>query len=120
MVVLFGEGRLGIGCGDMVWVSLGLTLAFILNWLFYKPMFGCRHDRQDAHPWQQYWGESYGPELKRWLLEPVFGKLETEGKIGNLIIDVGSGASPVTRLVKTPIKLGCFQISYDPTSRRRG
>ena len=75
MVVLFGEGRLEIGCGDMVWLSLGLTLAFILNWLFYKPMFGCRHDRQDANPWQQYWGESYGPELKRWLLEPVFGKL---------------------------------------------
>jgi SAM-dependent methyltransferase len=115
MVVLFGEGRLEIGCGDMVWLSLGLTLAFILNWLFYKPMFGCRHDRQDANPWQQYWGESYGPELKRWLLEPVFGKLETEGKIGNLIIDVGSGASPVTRLVKTKPgrKRICVDIAAD-------
>ena len=90
MVVFFGEDRLGIGCSDMVWASLGLILALILNWLFYKPMFGCRHDRQDpnlwqhANPWQQYWGESYGPELKRWLLNPVFGKLETEEKIGNL------------------------------------
>jgi hypothetical protein len=63
-------------------------------------MFCDRHDRQDASPWQQYWGESYGPELKQGLLTPVFRKLETEEKIGNLIIDVGSGASPVTRLVK--------------------
>ena len=64
-------------------------------------MFGKRHDQQDANPWQQYWGESYGPELKQRLLKPVFDKLETEEKIGNLIIDVGSGASPVTQLLKT-------------------
>ena len=70
-------------------------------------MSGCRHDRQDpnlwqhANPWQEYWGESYGPELKQHLLEPVFARLETEQKIGNLIVDVGSGALPVTQLVKT-------------------
>lgn len=52
------------------------------------------------NPWQQYWGESYGPDLKRWLLKPVFDKLEQEGKIGDLIVDVGSGAQPVTRLLK--------------------
>src|SRR5262249_19353122 len=85
----------------MVWALLGLILLLVLKLLFYKPMFGDRHARQDANPWQQYWGESYGPELKQQLLKPLFGKLETEEKIGNLIIDVGSGASPVTRLVKT-------------------
>ncbi len=62
--------------------------------------------QNDANPWQQYWGESYGPELKQWLLKPVFGKLETEEKIGNLIIDVGSGASPVTQLLKTNDNVG--------------
>jgi len=115
MVVFFGEGRLGIGCSDMVWASLGVILALILNWLFYKPMFGCRHDRQDANPWQQYWGESYGPALKRLLLNPVFGKLETEEKIGNLIVDVGSGTSPVTQLVKTKPgrKRICVDIAAD-------
>jgi len=56
--------------------------------------------RQDANPWQEFWGESYGLELKQWLLKPVFDKLEAEEKIGNLIIDVGSGASPVTQLLK--------------------
>ena len=73
----------------------------MLNWLFYRPMFGNRLGRGDANPWQEYWGESYAPELKQRLLKPVFGKLETEEKIGNLIIDVGSGASPVTQLLKT-------------------
>src|SRR5260370_17097364 len=85
----------------MVGIVEILILVLILNWLIYKPMFGQGHDRQDANPWQQYWGESYGPELKQRLLKPVFGKLETEEKIGNLIIDVGSGPSPVTQLLKT-------------------
>jgi hypothetical protein len=57
--------------------------------------------RQDANPWQQYWGELYGSQLKQRLLKPVFNKVETEEKIGSLIIDVGSGASPVTQLLKT-------------------
>jgi SAM-dependent methyltransferase len=56
--------------------------------------------QNDATPWQEYWGESYGPELKQRLLKPVFGELEAQEKIGNVIIDVGSGASPVTQLIK--------------------
>ena len=52
------------------------------------------------NPWQQYWGETYGPELKQWLLKPVFEELEKAGKIGDLIVDVGSGASPVTQLLQ--------------------
>ena len=118
MVVVFGEGRLEIGHADMVWACLGLILVIlvlILNWLFYRPMFGDRLDRRDANPWQQYWGESYGPELKQRLLNPVFCRLETQENIGNLIIDVGSGASPVTRLVeaKPGRKRICVDIAAD-------
>jgi hypothetical protein len=71
--------------------------------------------RQDAHPWQEYWGESYSPQLKQRLLKPVFDKLEAEEKIGNLIIDVGSGASPVTQLFKTKParKRICVDIAAD-------
>jgi SAM-dependent methyltransferase len=78
-------------------------------------MFDNSHDRQDANPWQPYWGESYGPELKQRLLKPVFGRLETEEKIGNLIIDVGSGASPVTQLLeaKPGRKRICVDIAAD-------
>ena len=72
-------------------------------------------NQNDANPWQEYWGESYGPELKRWLLKPVFDKLEAEEKIGNLIIDVGSGASPVTQLLETKParKRICVDIAAD-------
>jgi SAM-dependent methyltransferase len=71
--------------------------------------------RQDANPWQEYWGESYSPQLKQRLLKPVFDKLEAEEKIGNLIIDVGSGASPVTQLLKTKParKRICVDIAAD-------
>jgi hypothetical protein len=52
-----------------------------------------------ANPWQRYWGDSYSPDLKRWLLKPLFEDLEKNGKIGNLIVDIGSGAMPVTWLL---------------------
>ncbi|MBV8226379.1 MAG: class I SAM-dependent methyltransferase [Verrucomicrobia bacterium] len=71
--------------------------------------------QNDANPWQQYWGESYGPESKQLLLKAVFGNLETEEKIGNLIVDVGSGASPVTQLLKAKParKRICIDIAAD-------
>jgi hypothetical protein len=72
----------------------------MLNWLFYRPMFGKRLEAKGANPWQEYWGETYAPELKERLLKPLFHELEKEGKIGNLIVDIGSGAQPVTRLLE--------------------
>ncbi len=92
-----------------------LIMVLMLNWLFYRPTCGSRVDRGDANPWQEYWGESYAPELKERLLKPVFGKLETGDKIGNLIIDVGSGAWPVTRLLKArpERKRVCVDIAAD-------
>ena len=68
-----------------------------------------------GNTWQEYWGETYGPDLKRHILEPVFSKLEAEDKIGNLIVDVGSGASPVTRLLKAKPerKRICIDIAAD-------
>ena len=62
-------------------------------------------------PWQHFWGESYGPDLKRWLLKPVFEGLEREGKLGDLIMDVGSGAAHVTQMV--PPKAGRKWILVD-------
>ena len=51
------------------------------------------------NPWEENWGASYGPELKRHLIAAVFKRLDHEGKLGNLIVDVGSGASPVSQLL---------------------
>jgi hypothetical protein len=66
-------------------------------------------------PWREYWGEAYGIDLKRWLLKPVFEKLEVEGKIGDLVVDVGSGARPVTQFLrhKTARKRICVDIAAD-------
>ncbi len=45
------------------------------------------------NPWQKHWGKfSYDRDSKREFLTPIFKKLETEGKIGKVVIDVGSGA----------------------------
>jgi SAM-dependent methyltransferase len=98
-------------------IIVDIVAILILHPLLYKPMCGNWHDRQDPNPWQQYWGESYGQELKQRLLKPVFGALETEGKIGDLIIDIGSGASPVTQLLKTKStrKRICVDIAADNT-----
>ncbi|MBV8214121.1 MAG: hypothetical protein JOZ08_12980, partial [Verrucomicrobia bacterium] len=73
----------------------------MLNWLFYTPMVGKKLQPGVANPWQEYWGETYAPELKQRLLKPLLDDLEKEGKIGNLIVDIGSGAHPVTRLLAT-------------------
>ncbi|MBV8814807.1 MAG: class I SAM-dependent methyltransferase [Verrucomicrobia bacterium] len=85
----------------------------MLNWLFYRPTTG--QQVKAANPWQEYWGETYAPELKRALLKPVFDKLESEDKIGSLIVDIGSGASPVTRLLasKPERKRICVDIAAD-------
>ena len=69
------------------------------------------------NPWQEFWGETYGPELKHYLLGPVFERLEAEDKIGDLIVDVGSGAVPVTQLLKPRAnrKRICVDIAADGT-----
>jgi hypothetical protein len=87
----------------------------MLNWLFYRPIFGKKTDRGEENPWQEYWGETYAPELKQRLLKPLFDELDSQGKIGDLIIDIGSGARPVSRLLraKPGRKRICIDIAAD-------
>lgn len=49
------------------------------------------------------------------MLKPLFEKLESEEKIGKLIVDIGSGALPVTRLLETKPgrKRVCVDIAAD-------
>jgi len=71
----------------------------------------------EGNSWQVYWGATYGPELKRWLLAPVFEKLEKEGKIGDLVVDAVSGAAPVTDLL--PAKGGRKRVLVDIAGENR-
>ena len=68
-----------------------------------------------ANPWQEYWGDTYAPELKQRLLKPVLDDLEKEGRVGNLIVDIGSGAHPVSRLLAAQPgrKRVCIDIAAD-------
>jgi hypothetical protein len=96
-------------------LGLPLVLVLMLNWLFYRPMSGKRPESGDPNPWQEYWGETYAPELKQALLKPIFDDLEKMGKMGNLIVDLGSGAKPVTRLLEPSPrrKRVCVDIAAD-------
>ena len=87
----------------------------MLNWLFYRPIFGKKAEEGVANPWQEYWGETYAPELKQRLLKPLFDELDRAGKVGNLVIDIGSGARPVSRLLeaKPERKRICVDIAAD-------
>ena len=51
------------------------------------------------NPWEENWGVSYSPELKRRFLSSLFAQMDRDGKIGNLVVDVGSGAIPVSHLL---------------------
>jgi SAM-dependent methyltransferase len=95
--------------------SVALLLILMLNWLFYRPIFGDKPERGKESPWQEYWGETYAPELKQRLLKPVFDELERQGKVGDLVIDIGSGARPVSRLfaAKPGRKRVCVDIAAD-------
>lgn len=81
-------------------------------------MFGKKLQERGANPWQEYWGETYAPELKQRLLKPLFAELEKEGKVGNLIVDIGSGAQPVTRLLDS--RLGRKRVLVDIAADNRG
>jgi hypothetical protein len=87
----------------------------MLNWLIYRPVFGKKPERGEKNPSQEYWGETYAPELKRRLLKPLLDDLDKAGKIGDLIVDIGSGARPVSRLLqaKPSRKRLCIDIAAD-------
>jgi len=72
---------------------LFLWLIWSLNSFIFQPAPLCEN------PWEENWGASYSPELKKHLIDSVFKRLDHEGKLGSLIVDIGSGVSPVSQLL---------------------
>jgi hypothetical protein len=68
-------------------------------------------------PWQLFWGEAYGEDLKEWLFKPLFAALDAEEKLGNVIVDAGCGAQPVSRLI--PARPGRRRILLDVAADRQ-
>ncbi len=50
--------------------------------------------------WDERWGHVYSPEHKDRMMGRHLRQMDAEGKIGNTLIDVGSGAYPVTQMLR--------------------
>lgn len=51
--------------------------------------------------WQEHWGKGkYHPEIRTTNIEPYLEKLDSKGKIGMVVVDVGSGKFPVSEILK--------------------
>lgn len=51
--------------------------------------------------WEQFWGEGYDPQEKVEILDQPLRTLEESGKLGHTILDVGSGAHPVSKSLRS-------------------
>lgn len=49
--------------------------------------------------WEQHWGRDYDPTSKAEYLAPLFKGLEMQGKIGDVVVDIGSGQYSVAKLI---------------------
>jgi hypothetical protein len=86
-----------------------LDVAFL--WLIWNINARCFSVRDShANPWEEHWGMPYSPELKRRLLAPVFERLDRAGKLGNIIVDVGSGAVPVSGFLPAHPERKCILV----------
>lgn len=55
--------------------------------------------------WRGNWGQTYDRDLKRRVLGDLLETMSLEGKIGQVILDVGSGKEPVSKLIPEPKKV---------------
>lgn len=71
-----------------------------------------------AEVWAQHWGKEYNAVGKDGIFESVFTKLRSDGRLGKVIADIGSGASPVTR--NLPKMFGSRVIAVDVAMQPKG
>ena len=70
---------------------------FLLIWSVNS--YASRAPGLDESPWDTNWGAAYSPELKRRILGSLFEQMDNQGKIGDLVVDIGSGAAPVSQFI---------------------
>lgn len=49
--------------------------------------------------WKSEWGRPYDAEMKEEFLIPLFDRMDDAGQIGKVVVDVGSGARPLSRIL---------------------
>ncbi len=70
-------------------------------------------DRIIHEEWQQQWGHEYDPKWKQGDLVPVLESLVVEGKLGTVVVDVGSGAFPISKMIDGKLRKGLKIIELD-------
>lgn len=55
--------------------------------------------------WKGRWGDTYDRNFKGMVMGNLLEKMSQEGKIGQVILDVGCGKEPVSRLIPEPKKV---------------
>lgn len=63
--------------------------------------------------WKNSYGNEYSDEEKIKYMLPIFNRLEIENKIGKIIIDVGSGARPISRNINGAHKIISIDLGGD-------
>jgi SAM-dependent methyltransferase len=76
-------------------------LIVVFFWFIWKVnSYNFRDPLAFKNPWEENWGAMYSPELKKRILGYVFEAQEKAGRIGGVVVDIGSGAAPASRLLK--------------------
>lgn len=70
------------------------------------------YERQSS--WEQAWGTCYGDPFKNRVLESLFEKMNAEGKIGSVVVDVGSGIDPASWFIPDGPKVIAIDIAGEP------
>lgn len=71
--------------------------------VFHRFLSDMQHRTEKIPPrefWKDEWGTSYSDRVKANSLSPALQRWETEGKLGPVILDLGSGGKPTTRQLR--------------------
>ena len=105
-----------VSASSVLWLAGYLDAAFF--WMIWNICaYGYRPSIPNENCWDINWGESYSPDLKKRLLGPIFERLEGENEVGDLVVDIGSGAQPVSKFL--PARPGRKFILLDVAAKNR-
>lgn len=60
---------------------------------------------EKLNSWQKKWGNTYDRDYKSKIMGDLLGQMTMEGKIGRVVLDMGSGQEPVSKLIPEPKKV---------------
>lgn len=55
--------------------------------------------------WREKWGNTYDRDFKHRVMGDLLERMAIKGKIGQVVLDVGSGKDPVSKLIPEPKKV---------------